>query len=175
MDATPNSPSTADRSAKSKEILGEILRLMGVEAKLEAKEEGDHIAIAVTASKEGEEMGLRAGHRTQVLDALQVVLNRALNRQNEPRRFVSVDVGDFRQEEDPELVAMAKRLAEKATAIGKPIAVGPMNARDRRQVHLALAGVPGIKTQSEGEGVARRLLIIPVTSTPEGQPPSGNA
>ena len=178
MESTTNTPTaTADRSARTKEILGEILRLMGLQATLEAKEDGDHIAVAITASKEGEEMGLRAGHRTQVLDALQVVLNRAVNRANEPRRFVSVDVGDFRQEEDPELVEMAKRLAAKAAAIGKPIAVGPMNARDRRQVHLALAGVPGIKTQSEGEGIARRLLIIPVSANQQGQPPgtSGNA
>jgi hypothetical protein len=36
-----------------------------------------------------------------------------------------------------------------------------MSAADRRVIHLALADVPGLSTRSEGEGAARRLLIIP--------------
>jgi spoIIIJ-associated protein len=158
---TPQTGSVTDGGARAKEVLGEILRLMGVEAKVEAKVEGDNVALAIEPQQGGDEVGLRQGQRTPVLEALQVVLNRAVNRINEPRRFVTLDVGDFGQGDDEELIAMAKRLAEKVIALGKPVPVGPMNSRDRRQVHLALAGVPGVKTQSEGEGVARRLLIIP--------------
>jgi spoIIIJ-associated protein len=162
-----------DSMARAKEVTGEILRLMGVEATIETKEEGENIAMAIAPGKGGEEVGLREGHRSAVLEALQVVVNRAVNRANEPRKFITLDVGDFRESTDPELMAMAKRLAEKVLAIGKPVAVGPMNARDRRQVHLALAGMPGIKTHSEGEGIARRLLIIPTDrSAPAASAPA---
>ena len=42
------------------------------------------------------------------------------------------------------------------------IAVAPISARDRRQIHLALVGVEGVSTHSEGEGLFRQLLIVPV-------------
>jgi spoIIIJ-associated protein len=161
-----------DRTARAKEVLAEILRLMGVEATVETKEDGENIAMAISVMKGGDEVGLREAQRSPVLEALQVVVNRAVNRANEPRRFVNLDIGDFRQGDDQELIAMAHRLAEKVIAIGKPIAVGPMNARDRRQVHLALAGIAGVKTQSEGEGIARRLLVIP--AAPATAPREGN-
>jgi spoIIIJ-associated protein len=37
-----------------------------------------------------------------------------------------------------------------------------MSARDRRVVHMALARFPGVSTRSEGEGLERRLQIIPM-------------
>jgi len=45
--------------------------------------------------------------------------------------------------------------------LGKVLAVAPMSARERRQIHLALVGVEGVSTRSEGEGLFRQLLIIP--------------
>jgi spoIIIJ-associated protein len=36
-----------------------------------------------------------------------------------------------------------------------------MSARDRRQVHLALVGVDGVSTHSEGEGIFRQLVVVP--------------
>jgi hypothetical protein len=36
-----------------------------------------------------------------------------------------------------------------------------MNSRERRVVHLALAGVEELRTESEGEGPARHLVVYP--------------
>jgi predicted RNA-binding protein Jag len=36
-----------------------------------------------------------------------------------------------------------------------------MSAADRRVIHVALAGTPGLTTRSEGEGIYRHLVIIP--------------
>jgi spoIIIJ-associated protein len=57
--------------------------------------------------------------------------------------------------------AMALRLAETVRRTGVAVAVAPMSARDRRQVHLALAGVEGVATRSEGEGIFRQLVVAP--------------
>jgi spoIIIJ-associated protein len=56
---------------------------------------------------------------------------------------------------------MAERLAESARRTGKVLAVAPISARERRQIHLALVGVEGVSTRSEGEGLFRQLLVIP--------------
>ncbi|MND06065.1 R3H domain protein [compost metagenome] len=48
---------------------------------------------------------------------------------------------------------------------GKIITFEPMNPRDRRVVHLALAKFEGVITKSDGEGQSRRVQIIPVRRT----------
>ena len=45
---------------------------------------------------------------------------------------------------------------------GKIITFEPMNPRDRRVVHMALAKFEGVITKSDGEGDGRRVQIIPV-------------
>ncbi len=37
-----------------------------------------------------------------------------------------------------------------------------MSARDRRVIHLSLAKFPGVTTKSDGQGLGRRIRIIPV-------------
>ena len=67
---------------------------------------------------------------------------------------------------------MALRLAETAKRTGKVLAVAPISPRDRRAIHLALVGVDGVSTRSEGEGIFRQLLVIP--GPKPKSPPSGS-
>jgi spoIIIJ-associated protein len=67
---------------------------------------------------------------------------------------------------------MALRLAETAKRTGKVLAVAPISPRDRRAIHLALVVVDGVSTRSEGEGIFRRLLVIP--GPKPKSPPSGS-
>jgi spoIIIJ-associated protein len=143
-----------------------VLERLGVKATVEAKEATDAIALSMTGVQGGEPFGLEPTRRSQVLEAIQYLANKAVNRDPNDRKWVTVDVGGFREATDEELAAMARRLAEKVKKIGKPVALGPMNARERRQVHLAIAGESGLRTQSEGEGLSRRLFIIPVQGAP---------
>ena len=62
------------------------------------------------------------------------------------------------------LVKLASRLKDEAINSGKIIALNPMSARDRRIIHLTLKDTPGVSTRSEGEGLERRLLIVPESS-----------
>lgn len=59
------------------------------------------------------------------------------------------------------LEAAAQALAEAASSRGRAFALGPMGVGDRRLVHQALGEVPGVWTQSAGEGIYRRLWVVP--------------
>jgi spoIIIJ-associated protein len=74
---------------------------------------------------------------------------------------VNLEVGGFSEDADAVVKAMAERLAASAKRMGKVIAIAPMSARERRQIHLALVGVEGVSTRSEGEGLFRTLLVVP--------------
>jgi spoIIIJ-associated protein len=88
-------------------------------------------------------------------------VNRVVNPRAEGRKWVNLDVGGFREESDLVVQAMAERLAAAARRTGKVLAIAPISARERRQIHLALVGAEGVSTRSEGEGLFRQLLIVP--------------
>ncbi|HMA97196.1 MAG TPA: R3H domain-containing nucleic acid-binding protein, partial [Polyangiaceae bacterium] len=102
------------------------------------------------------------GKKGQVLAALQFLTHRVINRPGQDRRHVLVDADGYRLRREASLATMAKRLGKQAVEEGKIITFEPMNPRDRRVVHLALAKFEGVITKSDGEGDARRVQIIPV-------------
>ena len=110
----------------------------------------------------GRDAGRIIGKKGMVLSALQFIVHRVVNRPGQDRRHVLVDAEGYRSRRDDSLATMAKRLGKQAVEQGKIITFEPMNPRDRRVVHLALAKFEGVITKSDGEGDDRRVQIIPV-------------
>jgi spoIIIJ-associated protein len=52
-------------------------------------------------------------------------------------------------------------MADRAIADQRVFKLGPLDPRARRVVHMTLKDVAGVTTKSEGEGVFRRVCIIP--------------
>lgn len=77
-------------------------------------------------------------------------------------------------EEELGLVRAARTMAQRAVALQRPFALGPMSAVERRLVHQALGDVPEVWTQSEGDGIFRRLWVVPRHMMP-GRSASGKA
>jgi spoIIIJ-associated protein len=149
---------TPEKLLRTKEVLGGVLERMGVQASIEVRDTAEAIACRIDV-QQGEQV-LDGLPRAQVLEALQHLVNRIVNREGEGRKTVTVDVGAFRQyEADPAVAEMARRLGDSAKRMGKVLTVVPIHARDRKTVHLTLAGDPAISTRSEGEGTLRRLVI----------------
>lgn len=62
---------------------------------------------------------------------------------------------------DPAMVVLAEMLAQRVKALGKVLTIHPMAAQDRRAIHLAIDRLEGVSTVSEGEGLYRRIHIVP--------------
>ena len=150
--------------------LGQLLERMGIEATVSGHEAPDHILLEVT----GPETGLVIGKKGATLDAIQYLVNKMLGRgapgAEADRKPIYVDAEGYRQRRAESLQEMALQLAEKARRTRRPVEVDPMSPADRRIMHVALAGTPGLSTRSEGEGINRRLLIIPDPSFDFGKP-----
>lgn len=110
----------------------------------------------------GEGLGLVIGRRGQMLDALQSLVNAVANKGSEGEwvRFV-LDAGGYRKRREETLEALALRLAGRAKKQRRRIVLEPMNAMERRIVHMALADDEDIHTHSEGEDPHRRVVIAP--------------
>lgn len=110
---------------------------------------------------EGGNSGLLIGKRGQTLEAMQYLVEKIVNKQNEQRVRVLVDVEGYLETRKANLQKMATRMADKAKKSNKPVTIGQMNAYDRRTVHLHLKSNNAVRTQSVGEGYYRKLIIFP--------------
>lgn len=110
---------------------------------------------------DGEDAGLLIGRRGETLSSLQFLVNFILSRKTQGRVNVAIDVEGYRERRNEVLRAMALRMAERASSTGRSVTMDPMPARERRIIHLALAGHAKVTTQSVGEGEERKVTIIP--------------
>jgi spoIIIJ-associated protein len=84
-----------------------------------------------------------------------------VHKEKKTRLRISVDVEGYRDRRKASLTQLALRLGEKAKRSGKPATISPMNAYDRRIVHIALKDDNGVRTQSMGTKSYRKLVIYP--------------
>lgn len=147
----------ADKREQAASILRDILDRMGIDAEVSAFDDGERIIL----DAHGAESGLVIGKKGATLDALQYLVNRIVSKKPGDGPIIIVDAEGYRGRREDSLADLARRLADKAVRSGRPVAVEPMNAHDRRVVHTTLADHPGVTTESEGEGTARRVVIFP--------------
>jgi spoIIIJ-associated protein len=149
-------------------LVRDILRRMGVkryDVKVHSvfpanSDEEPFIWVDVTLGNAyDEEMML--SHQREGLNALQTVVQTLWSHRTKSSLRVNVDVNGYRRRREQQLINMARRLADKVVANGKPITLEPMPANERRIVHMALRDRPGVFTESFGEGAARKVQIKP--------------
>ncbi|HEY6556203.1 MAG TPA: R3H domain-containing nucleic acid-binding protein [Polyangiaceae bacterium] len=152
-----------ERAQQALRFVADLVREMEMDCRVDLRrprEESAQDEINIEIS--GKDSGRIIGKKGQVLQALQFLTHRVVNRPGQERRHILVDAEGYRNRRDNSLATMAQRLGKQAVEQGKIITFEPMNPRDRRVVHLALAKFEGVITKSDGEGDDRRVQIIPV-------------
>jgi spoIIIJ-associated protein len=157
VEEDPSKHAGDGKAEEAAEILEELVNLMDLDVQIAVRADADRIELDVT----GPDSGRVIGKKGATLDALQFLINKMVNRFPEGRRHVIIDSGDYRERHDDGLISMAKRQAQRAVSEGRIVTLQPMNARDRRVIHMSLAKFEGVSTMSQGEGSRRRIQIIP--------------
>jgi len=109
----------------------------------------------------GGNSALLIGKHGRTLDALQYIVHRIVHKNQKTRVRVTIDVEGYRDRRKDSLTQLALRLGEKVKRSGRPATISPMNAYDRRIIHVALKDHAGVRTQSTGTGSLRKLVIYP--------------
>jgi spoIIIJ-associated protein len=146
---------TADVRDQIAKFLEDITRAMGVPLSAELSDTEDGFRVDLTG--EGGEALL--WQRGEALKALQHIVSTAFRRQLGDDGRVIVDCQHFRRDKDLELRQMARFLAEKAKQTGRPQEIGPLNAYERRIVHLAVAEVTDANSESVGDAAVKTVII----------------
>lgn len=145
-----------EHGEKAKDFLTQIVQCIDEPSSVELYETNKTIRLEI----ESAESGLFIGKHGQTLEAIQHLMMKIMMK-DDHQKFLVIDAEDYRIRREESLETKARKLAKKARKEKRPIGVEPMNAIDRRIVHIALKGEPGVETKSIGEGSNRRVLIVP--------------
>ena len=139
------------------EMLRRIVDAISPEAAIKVQRQNDRINFDI----EGGEAGILIGKRGQTLEAIQVLVDKAVRRLNGHAVRVTIDVEGYLKNKETNLIRTAERVAQRVKSKGRPASIGFMNAQDRRIVHLALKDDHAVRTQSVGDGNYRKLMVYP--------------
>ena len=129
-----------------------------IEATVEA-ERLDEGRINLTIN--GDRSGLLIGRKGKTLDALQFIVNKIVNKALDKKVDVVIDSEDYRRRREESLTQLAKKMGDKVKRAKKAVTTAPLNPHDRRIVHLTLKDDPELETRSRGEGLLKRVVILP--------------
>src|SRR5882672_4028008 len=137
------------------DFLNRFIAALGITAAVSVEESADGPRLNLS----GDEAELLVRHRGDPLKALQHVVDMAYGRTLADDKRVFIDALAYRKGKDVELRQMAKLLAEKTKQTGLDQQIGPLNPYERRLVHLAVAEVPGVTTESVGDAFSKTVFI----------------
>ncbi|MDR0841922.1 MAG: hypothetical protein LBP68_00705 [Acidobacteriota bacterium] len=136
---------------------GDLLKRLQMDLTAEGREQDGVIYINIT----GGDRGYLLSNTAALLNNVEYLLNKIFPGTREEAPGIELDSDDYRKHRRLELELLAKMASEKVLASGKPLILQPMVPRERRLVHLALAGVAGVESRSEGQGDDRSITISP--------------
>lgn len=145
----------SERKFTAEEFVNGVLDALGTEGQIEKIEEDRVVRFNIT----GENLNDLIGHHGDCMMALSYIMS--LVCKNENKKRVVLDVENYRQKRIESLTALAKRTADKVAKSGRYFKFEPMEASERRILHLALQEDDRVTTLSKGEEPRRYLIVFP--------------
>ena len=147
-------------------ILKELLDTMGVAyTSIDRTEVAGQIIFSVRTDEARELIGIRG----ETLHAIDTIVKKILEKRlppapvgegqgTETAHFL-VDVNEYRVKQIKDLQTKAFMMAERARSFQYDVELTPMSAYERLIIHTTLQDAPNVKTESQGEGRNRRVVI----------------
>jgi spoIIIJ-associated protein len=142
-------------SQQAADFLKNVFEMTGLQLRVGVKQgiAGEVLDI------EGNDADLLQAQTGELLEALQHLVNQVFGRSLAGGARLVCDVNGFRATREAELQAMANHAANRVRQTGMAFTFEPMNANERRIIHLTLADSEDLFTESIGEGADRKLRI----------------
>ena len=135
----------------------EVLALFGEEKVTIDEYEGDEGELILDVS--GGDLAVLIGRHGRTLDSFQLILSSFMSNTLKFHYPIVVDIEGYKSRRKDKLVNLAHSAASRAKRQHGRVSLAPMNAYERRIVHLALLDDPDVTTHSEGEDPERRVVV----------------
>lgn len=150
-----------DRLVAEGEIAGdyleELLDLLDFDGDIDLDVEGDRAVVSIDGS---DDLAKLVGRGGEVLDALQELTRLAVHQKTGARSRLMLDIAGWRRRRREELAALGDEVARRVRETGAREELSPMTPFERKIVHDAVAGVRGVRSESEGMEPSRRVVVL---------------
>lgn len=150
---------TKDIGDTIREVIGEMFNKMQIDCSIADIKEGESKVYIELDSKNSS--GLIIGRKGKTLESLQFMVNLIVNHKTGSDKKIILDIESYRAKRERALRKMSKDIAFKVIKSGKPWTLEPMNPFERRLIHLTLQNDTRVTTKSEGQGIYRKVTIMP--------------
>ena len=154
---------TDDETDKVADVAVEYLReLLGFFGETQCsidEYDGDNGELILDVN--GGDLAVLIGRHGRTLDSLQMVLSSLMSSRLKFYYPIVVDIESYKSRRKSKVQGLARAAASKARKQGR-VAMAPMNAYERRLVHLTLVDDDTVTTHSEGEDPNRRVVITAI-------------
>ncbi|MBT3376224.1 MAG: KH domain-containing protein [Lentisphaerae bacterium] len=168
MDVTP------EQKEHGVSSLNRMVELLGFTVEINELEDSQGITLSLKTDEPGRLIG-RKGH---YLQSMELLLNRMMRKKYGKFPWIALDVDGYQRKaparrrggapvDSERLEQMANDAAKEVERWGQEKSTAPLNARDRRVVHVTLRDYDGIVTESgpeEGEGL-KRVIVRPADTS----------
>ncbi len=151
-----------DKETLTKEVdqfLDGLLKGTGLDLEFDCQPDGQVVTVLLS----GNDASMVVSNNGRLLYAINHLLNRAFYERSPQQCNFVVECNEYRATREAELEELARTIAERVKVSGDLLSLDPMPASERRVIHLALAEEPGVRTESEGTGIQRRVVILPAS------------
>jgi spoIIIJ-associated protein len=152
----PSAPNLEQESEIAADYIEGLLDVADLDGDIDMDIDGDRPVVSVV----GATLTELVGPKGEVLEALQELTRLAVHRQTGARSRIMLDVGGYRARRWQELAELGRIAAEEVSRTGVPQRLEAMTPFERKVVHDAVAAV-GLRSESEGEEPARRVVVLP--------------
>lgn len=142
-------------------VAQELLDKLGMEGTVQCRVRSDGSSERLWVEIESRQSGILIGERGSTLRAFEHILHLLLRSTVGGSVRVSADVNTYRLQRAEALRRQAEAAAERARTTGRAVVLEPMEAPDRRIIHVVLADNRGVHTESQGEEPRRRVVVRP--------------
>ncbi|WP_077598805.1 Jag family protein [Olsenella urininfantis] len=119
--------------------------------------EGDEGELILDVS--GGDLAVLIGRHGRTLDALQMIVSSFMSNALHFHYPIVVDIEGYKSRRKDKLISLAHAAASRAKKQHGRVSMAPMNAYERRLVHLALMDDESVTTHSEGSDPERRVVV----------------
>ena len=145
-------PKNSGEENSAKSFLNKLLSNLPFDLKYHVKRKYDILYIIF----DGPDKSFLLRKDGALLLAIQHLLNKVSSQK------VQTDCDFFRKRKEQELNDRVQEIARKVHSSGRNEILDPMNPYERRIVHVAINQIPGISTESIGDGFLKKVKIFPV-------------
>jgi spoIIIJ-associated protein len=139
------------------DYLERLLDILDVDGDIDLDVEGDRASVAIV----GGNLSTLIGPDGATLEALQELTRLAVAQDTGVRSRLMLDIGGFRAKRRSDLTVLAGEAARRVSQSRQPERMSAMNPFERKVVHDVIAGVSGVRSESEGEEPNRRVVVLP--------------